>query len=297
MPPRPYSAVIATFRRPEPLAALLAGLLGQHAQPSLIVVADNDPARSAEAATAAHTATPGVHVEYLPMGENLGPAGGWARAVAFAAGRADRGDWVIVLDDDDPVADPRVCEQLFAVAEAAPPTVAAVGLRGARWRRSTATLHRVRGLPGAPAPCDYLGSGGVPLYRWSAIDQHGFFDEELFFGFEDLDYGFRLQAHGLALQAVEIEAEHVIHDTSPARKPWREYFKTRALITICRRHLGWWAVAVTTVRAVVLGAPWLAIRERQTSLTVARWRGFTDGIRGRLGRNEYVPTDNPAKPQ
>jgi GT2 family glycosyltransferase len=298
MPTRPYCAVIATFKRAEVLSELLTGLLAQEAALALLVVADNDPASSARAVVEGHGASaPTTAVVYLPMAANLGPAGGWARAVAHAAPRPDRGDWVMVFDDDDPVADPRVTSQLLAEADKAPADVAAVGLRGARWHRPTATLHRVHGAMDAPAKCDYLGSGGVPLYRWSAIDAHGFFDEELFFGFEDLDLGLRLRARGLGLRVVAIEAQHVIHDTAPTRVPWREYFKTRALITVCRRHLGWWATTVTMVRAVLLGGPWLAIKHRRPDLMVARWRGFVDAVRGRLGSNEYVPTNNPAKPR
>jgi rhamnopyranosyl-N-acetylglucosaminyl-diphospho-decaprenol beta-1,3/1,4-galactofuranosyltransferase len=182
-----YSAAIVTFRREGELARVLDGLVAQAAAPGLVVVADNDPDRSAEDVVASFAADADVEVVYLPVGRNLGPAGGWAAAAALAASHPARGKWFAVFDDDDPIAHPDVMLRLIRRATAAPPEVAAVGLRGATLRRWSATLRRAPELPGSPARADYLASGGAPLYRWSAIEDVGFFDPDLFFGFEDLD--------------------------------------------------------------------------------------------------------------
>ena len=290
-----YTAVIVTFRREATLTASLTALLAQTAGPSLVIVVDNDPEGSAYAVAANTTCPDSTHIEYLCSGENLGPAGGWARGVAWASLRDDRGEWLMVLDDDDPIGDPRVNGEILAVAASASEQIAGIGLRGANWRAATASLQRVHPSPGALTRCCYLASGGIPIYRWSAIDRHGFFDESLFFGFEDLEYGLRLRAAGLSVAATVVDAPHTVPSTNPTRTVWREYFKTRSLVTVCRRHLGRWALTVTTLRSVVIGAVVLALRERDGELAIARWRGWYDAMRGRLGRHRYVPTHNPAK--
>jgi GT2 family glycosyltransferase len=295
MEPPNYSTVIVTFRRPEALATALAALAAQTRPPAMVVVADNDPEGSAEATVAAAGGS-AFRVQYLPMGANLGPAGGWARAAAWAQQQGDRGEWLLVGDDDDPLADPLTMAGMLAAATQQPPDVAAIGLMGATFNRRSAVLHRVRAAPAATAPCDYLASGGITLYRWDVIDEQGFFDEALFFGFEDLDYGLRLRSAGLRLCVVAPIVGHTVQPSAPARVAWREYFKTRALVTVCRRHVGAWAVTITVARSLAGGAR-IAIENRRPALAVARWRGVVDALRGRLGADRYAPTNNPAKPK
>lgn len=290
-----YTAVVVTFRRSDALSRSLAALLGQTSPPSLVVVVDNDPECSARGVVDVTPCPKAVELVYLPSGENLGPAGGWARGVEWALGHATRGDWCMVLDDDDPIGDPEVSGELLTAASAASSDVAALGLRGAVWHAPTATLRRVMPHAGRLTPCDYLASGGMPIYRWAVIDRFGFFDESLFFGFEDLDLGLRLREADLKLAVVSIDSAHRVPDTNPVRLPWREYFKTRALVTVCRRHSGVWALMVTTLRSVMIGGVLLALRDRNLAIASARWSGWRDAMRGRLGRHRYVPSHNPAK--
>jgi len=142
---------------------------------------------------------------------------------------------------------------------------------------------------------DYLASGGAPLYRWAAVEMVGFFDADLFFGFEDLELGLRLRAHGLRLVVCSLDGMHEVADTAGERTPWREYFKTRALIVVCRRHLGLTPLVLTSIRALVLAAPLLYVRGG-ASLVRARWSGALDGLRGSLGPRDRAPVANPAKP-
>lgn len=95
---------------------------------------------------------------------------------------------------------------------------------------------------------------------------------------------------------VEWTAEiHRVPDTSPVRTEWREYYKTRALVVICRRHLGTPALLATLLRTLVLSAPRFLIVERRASLIGARWSGARDGLADRLGPGSHAPTTNPAK--
>jgi GT2 family glycosyltransferase len=293
MPAAPYTAAIVTFRRPSSLEAVLLGLQRQEHQPSLVVVADNDPAQSAEAVVRTFAETSGLVTVYVPMKENLGPAGGWAEAARRATVSDRRGAWLAVFDDDDPILHPHVMGRLAGSAASCPDDVAALGLRGARLHRRSMILRRVHSTAGG-RPVDYLASGGAPLYRWSAIDDVGFFDEQLFFGFEDLDLGLRLRRRGWRLLVVP-SADHVVQSTAAERSDWREYYKTRALVVICRRHLGPVALGATLVRSLVLAAPVLMVHGHATVLR-ARWQAVRDGLADRLGPGDHAPSTNPPKP-
>lgn len=287
-----YCAVVVTFKRPTELVRTLTSVLTQSVPPAFVVVADNDPCGSAAEAVGSRTWD--RPVELLSLRENGGPAGGWAAAMAAAATRADRGHWVLVVDDDDPLGHPALVEHLLAAGTT--PRLAGIGLRGARLSRPLALLHRVSAPRGVLAEVDYLAGNGAPLYRWAALDAVGGFDGELFFGFEDLDLGLRLKAHGWTLGAVTLDHLHVVADTAPARVAWREYYKTRALVVIARRHLGALATLSTIVRAGVLGAARLIPREGGWRIGVARVHGVIDAMAGRMGaRVRYLPASNPAK--
>jgi GT2 family glycosyltransferase len=291
-----YAAAIVTFRRPDPLRRVLEGLDGQLHPPEVIVVADNDPERTAEPVVSEFALRAKGEVVYLPLGENLGPAGGWAAGVQHIASHPARGDWVAVFDDDDPIAHPEVMRRLARRGARASPDVAAIGMRGARLRRRSATLRPVVESSSAALPADYLASNGAPMYRWSTIDEVGFFDDTLFFGFEDLELGIRLRGRGLVLLVEPAADIHEVASTSTVRTPWREYYKTRALVVICRRHLGRVALLATLGRTLVAAAPRLLVR-REGALLKARLQGARDGLADRLGPQAHAPTTNPTKPR
>ncbi len=293
--PVAYSAVVATFRRPEALRGVLTSVLAQTVPPLLVIVADNDPLRSAENVTLEIAGSTESVVLYLPTGENVGPAGAWARAASSARAHRLRGDFLLVVDDDDPLGHHDLVRRLSEAASEVPgPACGAVGLRGAVIRRSGRLVRR-EGPEGVAVAVDYLASGGAPLYRWEAIDDVGFFDEGLFFGFEDLDQGLRLGRAGWTLWAIGLPSLHRVADSSDVRTPWREYYKVRAQAMIARRHLGMAALLMLTVRTLMLGSMRLIVLQRGTALARARLLGWFDGLRGHLGPRRYDPSVNPAK--
>lgn len=294
--PASYSAIIVTFRREESLAEVLEALRAQTHRPRLTVVADNDPDESARGVVERlQDSWPGTLV-YSPVGQNLGPAGGWAHAASVARSRGtERGDWLLVLDDDDPLETPHLMERLTGIAERLEPGVGALGLRGARWDGRRARLVREQPPEGTTAPVHYLASGGAPLYSWGAIDEVGFFNPDLFFGFEDLDQGFRLRAANWPVRVCPLPSLQQVADTAGTRSAWREYYKSRALIWILSRRRGVYATLLTLARSVVLGGTRLAVADRRPDLLRARLLGAWDGLRGRLGVRRYSPQTNPPK--
>lgn len=297
MPSGDYSAVVVTFRRPASLARVLASLAAQTLRPTRVIVADNDVTRSAQRVVE-DVRWADLHPVYLALDDNLGPAGGWAAAAAEASRYADRGRWLLVVDDDDPLGHPALIERMLSAGPVGKGSdrLAGIGLRGASLQRRRARLRRVEAPEGRSLPVDYLASNGAPMYRWDALDDVGFFDPELFFGFEDLDLGLRLTARGWRLWAASLASLHVVADTAPASVAWREYFKARALVAIAHRHLGSVAVATAVARSVLAGGAWLAVRERDVRLAGARLAGARDALRGHMGSNGRAPELNLAKP-
>lgn len=294
----PYAAAVVTFRRLESLRLVLESIAAQVPAPRLTVVADNDPDRSAQPLIdEMRQEWPGV-LQYVAVGANLGPAGGWARAVAEAQRQpAERGEWLLIVDDDDPLESTRVVQTLLDDAGRQPDRVAGIGLRGARLLRARGLLQRVEPPEGESAAVDYLASNGSPIYRWRAIDDVGFFEPSLFFGFEDLDIGLRMGDAGWQLRVAPHPSLQVVPDTSPTRSAWREYYKNRSLMWILSRRVGPAAVASTLMRSTVLGSARLLTRSGGLDVARARWHGSRDGLQGRLGQRRYHPSSNPAKPR
>ena len=291
-----YTAAVVTFRREAALAGVLGSILRQSIPPSLVVVVDNDPCESARETVEHASRSTDVEVRYTPMPQNVGPAGGWAKASGVALSDARRGEWLLVVDDDDPLGHPELVERLLQASTTVDEGLhlGAIGLRGAGLGR-TARLHRIIGPEGHPTQVDYLASGGAPLYRWTLIEEIGFFDPDLFFGFEDLDMGLRMRGSGWTAWSTALPSLHTVAETSAERLPWREYYKSRALVHILRSHIGWKAVAITILRSTMLGSLALVDRERTFALAHARFRGAVDGWRGRLGPAGWAPTSNAPK--
>ena len=235
-------------------------------------------------------------IRYAALGENLGPSGGWAHAVDVAAPlRNLRGDWVLVIDDDDPIDAPGLIARLLDHAERQGSALAGIGLRGARWDRPRARLRRIEPPEGEVERVDYLASNGAALYAWRAISATGFFNPELFFGFEDLDFGLRLTSAKWVLVVAPQPSLQSVADTAVDRTPWREYYKTRALVWILGHREGRYAQGVTLLRSVLLGGIRLAVLDRRPSLSRARFLGAWDGLGGQLGVRRYRPAANPPK--
>jgi len=237
--------VLVTFRRPEAVRTMLASLAAQTRPLDDLVVVDNDNDPTTQEIV--RTTTPGA--EYVPVTENLGPAGGIALGMRRLLERACDRDWLVTLDDDNPPVDnttfATLCEFADAMSGRVPPT-AAVGLGGARFDRRKGQMVRIDDtqLRGAVA-VDYIPGNQYPLYSVTAVRAVGPFRADLFFGFEELEYGLRLRDAGFALfchgptwQARRAAYERLATPLAPSRTlnalTWRRYYALRNLICILR---------------------------------------------------------------
>lgn len=292
--------VLVTYRRPRDLATMLERLAEQQRPPDTLVVVDNDPDRSARAVGGAAADNGGIAVTYLPSGANLGPAGGIAFGMRHVLSHAADCDWAVLLDDDDPPTSPALLTELMQLAErlrADHPSVGGIGLCGARFETS-----RGRSVPvpddelAGPVPTDWIGSGHFPLYSVRAIREVGVFDDRLFFGFDDLDYGLRLVGAGYGIYAHGDlwHRQRAAHgrlglDRSPARTlddpTWRRYYSLRNLIYILRKRGQHGAAARLAARGLgkpvynLPRAPRLAAQHLALNT-----RAIVDAYRGRMGQ-------------
>lgn len=260
--------VLVTFRRPVELAETLRRISVQDRDLEALIVVDNAPDPQVQAVVQGF-ADGGRTVHYLPTGENLGPAGGIAVGMARVLEIAHDGDWIVLLDDDDPPLSSTWFRELsdFARATVAgDPMTAAVGFGGARFDWSSARLVRPA-FEGyiSPMAVDYFASGHLPMYRVGAIRDVGTFKGLLFFGLDDLEFGLRLKAAGYALYGLRPPRE-VVRSERPKLKPkrrigrrfrladpeWRSYYSLRNLIYIVRSAgRPALAVRVTLVRGLL----------------------------------------------
>ncbi len=254
----------------------------------------------------------GLAVEYLDAGDNIGPAGGFAVGMDRLLPNADDDDWVVLFDDDDPPFFDDALESATRFGSqmlANDPSTGAVGISGGRFDTRRGRVIRIGDaeIRGA-VQVDLSTGGGLPAYRVAAIRKAGVFRRELFFGFEELEYGLRLTRSGFHLYAdgekwaerkrVKRErgllpSEQESADRAAATgvrvvaTSWRRYYSLRNLIFILREFgASGTALRVALVRGAIKPLVNLPIRPRPAwdSLRIGI-RASWDGWRGHMGRS------------
>ncbi len=303
--------ILVTYRRPQALSDTLDRLQAQTRRPDRILVIDNDGSTDTRDVVQ-RFAGEGLPAVYVDAGDNLGPAGGFALGMEELLVDASDNDWIFLFDDDDPPFFDDAIEnaaRFGAQMIATDPTTGAVGISGGRFDTGRGRVSRIGDseIHGVVS-VDHITGGGLPAYRVAAIRSVGVFRRELFFGFEELEYGLRLTRSGFHLYAdgeqwkerkrvkrergllpsEEVSANRAA--TTSIRieaESWRRYYSLRNLVFILR-ELGADAAAlrVAVGRGMlkpivnVPANPSLAWRSLRTGVKAAR-----DGWSGRMGRS------------
>ncbi|MGH9031946.1 MAG: glycosyltransferase [Acidimicrobiia bacterium] len=234
-----------TYRRRQPLVASLTAVASQTRRFDHFVVVDNSPSTDNERAV--RGVVPGA--EYVAAPENLGPAGGIAVGIRHVLTHAGDDDWVMTLDDDDPLPEPGAIAMLTdfaAESRARDPVTGGVGLTGTRFDRRRGRILRVPDdeLHGA-VPVDCIAGNQCPLYAVRALRSVGPPRSELFFGLEELELGLRLRDAGYSLYGHgptwcegRARSGRLGMRLEPARTlaepTWRRYYSLRNLVWILR---------------------------------------------------------------
>ena len=116
-------AAVVTYNRRQLLLECLRGVLAQTRPVERVIVLDNGSTDGTEEALREAGLLDRPEVEWLPLGANLGGAGGFARAVE--AGRGAQADWIWLMDDDSEPP-PDSLERLLAAPPAADPGTVAL---------------------------------------------------------------------------------------------------------------------------------------------------------------------------
>jgi rhamnopyranosyl-N-acetylglucosaminyl-diphospho-decaprenol beta-1,3/1,4-galactofuranosyltransferase len=291
--------VLVTYRRPAALAITLQRLADQDRRLDRLVVIDNGPSPDSRTAVAGAVGIADV-VEHLEMPENLGFTGGVAAGMRRILELASDRDWIVVLDDDDPVPYRTVFSQLERFGQEMlerDPQTAGVAMAGGRfdWRRGRIDRVRDRELQGSVV-VDHVAGNSVPFYRVSAVRDAGTFYAPLFFGLSEIEFGLRLSragyafyAHGDLWRMRREAAQRMGLDLRPSRRlgpmNWRRYYVLRNSIFMLRRF----GHPRTAVRVTFLNlakpivnlpfGPRLAWHHLTVNLRASR-----DGWMGRMGR-------------
>lgn len=287
-------AAVVTYRRPDELAAMLTALSRQTMTVSELVVVDNgsDPLSGSLAREFGST--------YIDPGENSGPAGGVARAMRYVLAGATDNDWIVLLDDDDPPGSDDVIEHLWRFAQrqlALDSCTAAVGELGGRYNTRLGIFQRVEDheIVGA-VPVDVIGGGHLPMYRCEALRQVGVFDDSLFFGFEEGEFGLRLRKAGFSLYADgqtwlswrqksgELGRSSRSVRTPRQKAAWRRYYSVRNATLIAWRYGGIGSPLFVALGGAAKGVYALAATRRPPAEVLLPVRGAFDGLFRRRGR-------------
>lgn len=286
--------VLVTFRRPEDLRRSLDALAEQTQALDTLVVIDNDADSRVERLVTSHRGA-APDVSYVPMPDNLGPAGAIHAGVAAVLAHAADDDWIVLFDDDDPPERRDCLEQLGVLLvelRSTEPSCAGVGLWGATL---SSWSGRVRAEPSrVPAPVTYVPGGSMPHYLVGAVRAVGAPEPDLFFGFDDLDFGLRLRDGGFSLFSSGLAREHGVGHMVDGRRAsarsapptWRRYYSLRNLIVVLRDHGELRGALVMSVVAGVVKPVLNLVRNPRVAAANLSMnaRALLDGWRGRLGR-------------
>ncbi|HSS31972.1 MAG TPA: glycosyltransferase family 2 protein [Solirubrobacterales bacterium] len=267
---------ILNYNGSEYLSRLLRSL-SEQTRPVDVVLADNGS--SDDSVELVRRDFPAVAV--LEMGENLGFGPGLNRAIAAHPAEA------LILLNADTEAEPRFAEALLdelgagvdavagvLVQEQAPGLIDSAGIVADSTLMGFDYLHGepLEAALGAPAP---LGpTGGAALYRRSAFEAVGGFDERIFLYYEDLDLALRMAAAGGRCRlAGEARALHA-YSASLGAASGGKYARTG------------WSRGYMLRRYGVMGHPGLALRALACEGTICAGQLLRDrtakGIGGRL---------------
>lgn len=287
-------AIVVTYHRPAELAHMLTVVQRQTRPPDHIVVVDNGSDSAAR-----HTAEM-AEATYLDAGDNLGPAGGVALAMTYILENADHEDWVVSLDDDDPPPADHLMDSVWRYGLqrlAADPLTAGVGCHGADYdprkgvfrRYEDAELH-------SHVKVSVIAGGALPMYRCATLRTVGVFDRDLFFGFEEGEYGLRINQAGLRLYVqgeTALEMRRLLGvlgqssadaRTAPEKAAWRRYYSTRNSTLLAWRYAAPLAPFFVALGGAAKGTLALALRGRPWREVMLPARGAVDGLLSRDGR-------------
>jgi GT2 family glycosyltransferase len=192
-----YADFIITYKRPEILKKTIDLLFSQTLPPIKILIVDNDIDETARQVKNAYSDN---LVAYFPVGSNSGPAGGayWGLKKLFEEGW----EWALWVDDDDPPSSSYQLETICKLAsqECRSSNIGIVGATGVLFNKNKWLIERIPDLQhNSVIDVDMIAGNQFPLVNRKVFDSGFLPNRDLFFGFEDLEFGYRLKKNSFRL--------------------------------------------------------------------------------------------------
>lgn len=241
-----YASFIVTYKRPDILRKTIELLLCQSVAPYKVLIVDNDPQESARSLLSAFD--PGV-VVYSAVGHNSGPSGGTHHGLKTLFEEGE--EWVLWVDDDDPPSAPDQIETILNIVHnyAEPSRIGMLGAAGVLYNYSKCLIQRIpdHQLKGV-LQVDMVAGNQFPVVHRRVYEAGLLPDPNLFFGFEDLEYGLRIKQKGFEILVQGEEVERLRKHFKKFGKEkerglkkninhlWREYYSARSIAYILRNN-------------------------------------------------------------
>lgn len=298
---RRFAAFIMTYERPAILRDTINKILCQSLAPEKILVVDNSVSYDTEELI---QRLDDSRVAYYRVGFNGGPA--MAAKIGLKIFAEEGFEWIYWADDDNPPQFDGILEALITEGERLlrdGKRVGAVGVSGSLYNKFTGMLERI--------PANQLNGmvevttipGNAKFIIHAQVIKEGLLPhEELFFGFEELEYalqmrqqGFSLYCHGPLLlrhrkmfRRPEKISRSILKENDYQFR--RRYYSYRNLLYIMMfRHRNYWTSFVLLVRWLirVIADGRFGFRYFIKSFTVFKL-AVSDAFHRRLGLNKSV---------
>jgi rhamnopyranosyl-N-acetylglucosaminyl-diphospho-decaprenol beta-1,3/1,4-galactofuranosyltransferase len=280
---RRVAAVVVTYNRSAALAETLRAARAQTRPPDRLYVVDN--ADSDHTGEVLHSQFP--EATHLRLAENLGPCGGHARGLERA--RTDGYDAFWLMDDDSPP-EPDALEALLTAAARGGRRLGIVGCRGGFIRfgmirhldnpRALASSRVTDGL----LAVDFALLDGSLVFRHT-VDEIGVPRADFFMMMEDVEYPLRATRAGLEVLLLPRRITRPQHlGSAPGTGLWRSYYQSRNHVRMALDFRSPILLLGCLIRQVHFLIAALAAPDHRSERLKLRWRGISDGLRGRMGR-------------
>lgn len=301
------ATVVVTFNRRALLEACLVAIASQSRPSDRVFIVDN---ASTDGTGAWLKEWLPIHMPYasvVPMPENEGGAGGFARGLKEAINAG--ADWVWMMDDD---ARPHASalEELLQVADEPDNVFGSLAISGedTSWEttledQNDLVVNRVKDVP-ARARVHALPFLGFMLHR-SLVSKIGLPDASFFILSDDTEYCLRARAAGAQI----IIAGKSLIDHPKAERyvahlpcwrltylrlpPWKRYYHTRNKLIIARRYYGFRLLTQTIPGLFVRLIAAVFYEPQKWKQIRAFSAGMVDGLLGRVGRRHEKWGINP----
>lgn len=274
-------AVIVTYRRTDILREALLRLKRQTRPVDELIVVDNSPGGETTSMVTAEF----PEVSYLPIPENIGAPGGYAKGMRHAL---DLGaDFVWVFNDDN-YTEPGALAACLEVALSREGGIVTPWheiddriQRGYFWQRGPVAVTEVKM---APYQVDLVLLGAALISR-ATCEQIGYPRADYFIGFWEWEYCLRAKTAGVQIWvAPEIGVINLAAGSTGSSPPWRLYYQTRNhLRTVLERRsvseIAWWAR-----RLVKMMVAATLFRDQKAKRLQMRVLGIWHGLVGKMGR-------------